>query len=301
MTMRPDAMIVLISTPRAQSGLFHQMVRDNWAKADSDVLVVISSALGPYPLNPTLDPEDIRRELALDPEGGRSEWLAEFRSDITTLLDRAVVESCVVPERRELPPSGGFVYAGFCDPSGGSSDSMCLGIAHAEVGELGTQVGVLDALIEARPPFDPDSVVKQFADMLRSYRLGSVTGDRYGVDWPASRFQAHGITYVAAEKSKSEVYLAVLPLINGGRIELLDNPRLIAQFCSLERRVGRGTGRQIIDSPPRQHDDLSNVASGALTLVAGQPGTIATWLMLGGMSVEQARAAMQGRSKDVFH
>ena len=147
---------------------------------------------------------------------------------------------------------------------------------------------MLDALIEARPPFDPDSVVKQFADMLRSYRLGSVTGDRYGGDWPASRFQAHGITYVAAEKSKSEVYLAVLPLINGGRIELLDNPRLIAQFCSLERRVGRGTGRQIIDSPPRQHDDLSNVASGALTLVAGQPGTIATWLMLGGMSVEQA-------------
>ena len=40
----------------------------------------------------------------------------------------------VVPGRRELPPVEDVSYSTFCDPSGGSSDSMTLAVGHAENG-----------------------------------------------------------------------------------------------------------------------------------------------------------------------
>ena len=55
----------------------------------------------------------------------------------------------------------------------------------------------------------------------------------------------------------------VLPLINSGKVELLDLAKLEAQFVGLERRTARG-GRDSIDHAPGGHDDLVNAACGAL-------------------------------------
>jgi hypothetical protein len=52
--------------------------------------------------------------------------------------------------------------------------------------------------------------------------------------------------------------------VNSGRVELLDHPRVRAQFLALERRVTR-SGNDSIDHPPGGHDDLANAAAGALT------------------------------------
>src|SRR5262249_55169250 len=73
---------------------------------------------------------------------------------------------------------------------------------------------------------------------------------------------------------KTDLYRDFLPLINSGKVELLDHPRLTAQLCSLERRTSRGTGKDSIDHPtgPAWHDDLANACAGALTLVAGRRG-----------------------------
>jgi len=56
-----------------------------------------------------------------------------------------------------------------------------------------------------------------------------------------------------------------LPLINSQQVELLDQPKLISQLCSLERRTARG-GRDSIDHPPGAHDDVANAAAGVLVL-----------------------------------
>jgi len=65
------------------------------------------------------------------------------------LMRRAeVIEACTVHGRIGLPPMERVAYTAFCDPSGGSQDSMTLGIAHRE-GER----SILDALREVRPPF----------------------------------------------------------------------------------------------------------------------------------------------------
>jgi hypothetical protein len=63
---------------------------------------------------------------------------------------------------------------------------------------------------------------------------------RFGGEWPRDRFRAHGITYRVADQSKSEIYGAFLPLLTGGRVELLDHSGLVAEFLALDRRVARG-------------------------------------------------------------
>jgi hypothetical protein len=110
-------------------------------------------------------------------------------------------------------------------------------------------------------------VVQEYAALLKSYRISKVTGDRYAGEWPREQFRKYGVQYEVADKSKSDIYRDLLPLLNSRRVELLDNQRLIGQLVSLERRTARG-GRDSIDHPPRAHDDIANSVAGVLTLVA---------------------------------
>jgi hypothetical protein len=138
---------------------------------------------------------------------------------------------------------------------------MTLAITHREHDET----VVIDAVREVKPPFSPESVVADFASILKSYRIGTVRGDRYAGEWPRERFRKCGIEYRAADKTKSELYLGLLPVINSGRVVLLDHPKLVNQLCALERRTARG-GRDSIDHPPNQHDDIANAVAGAVHL-----------------------------------
>jgi hypothetical protein len=52
-------------------------------------------------------------------------------------------------------------------------------------------------------------------------------------------------------------------LLNSGRTELLDLPRLGTQLVGLERRTAR-SGKDSIDHAPGAHDDIANAVSGAL-------------------------------------
>jgi hypothetical protein len=59
----------------------------------------------------------------------------------------------------------------------------------------------------------------------------------------------------------------LLPLLNSGRIELLDHQRLVAQLCGLERRTSRA-GKDSIDHVPGSFDDVANCVAGAAVLAA---------------------------------
>jgi hypothetical protein len=113
-------------------------------------------------------------------------------------------------------------------------------------------------------------------------------GDRYAGEWPREAFRKLGIEYEPSEKPKSLLYGEALPLLNAGRCELLDLPRLIAQFCGLERRTARG-GRDSIDHAPGAHDDTANAVAGALVLAAGG----STWAP----TVEMCQAVMAASVK----
>jgi hypothetical protein len=158
-----------------------------------------------------------------------------------------------------LPPEPGVVYFAFVDPSGGVSDSMTLAIGHLGAGDM----LILDVVYEARPPFNPEQAAAECAVLCRRYDVTRVVGDRYGGGWPVARFREHGIEYEQSARPKSDLYVDLLSLINGGRIELLDLPRLSAQLCGLERRTSR-QGKDSVDHAPGGHDDLANAVAGCL-------------------------------------
>ena len=234
---------------------------------------------GTREMNPSVPAHVVDQALAEDEPAARAEWLAEFRSDLEAFVSREVVEGCTVPGRLGLPPAQGVPYVGFVDPSGGSSDSMTLAIAHGE-DRNGTRVVVLDFLTERRPPFSPDTVVAEFAPILKSYSLTRVQSDKYAGQWVVEVFGKHHITCEQSALPKSDLYANVLPLLNSGRVELLDQPRIVTQLLALERRTARG-GRESIDHPPGAHDDVANAVAGALVAAVGpsEPGWI-TWARL---------------------
>jgi hypothetical protein len=169
----------------------------------------------------------------------------------------------------------GVSYVAFVDPSGGSADSMTMAIGHRE-----KDVAILDAIRERRPPFSPEDVVSEFANTLKSYRITKVTGDRYAGEWPAERFDFHGIKYEPATAPKSDLYCDLLPVINSRKVDLLDNERLVAQLCGLERRTSRG-GRDSIDHAPGSHDDVANCLAGLvaeLAIAAGAYVSDLSWV-----------------------
>ena len=254
----PGALLLSLSSPHARRGPLWDAFKAYYGKDDAGVLLWKASSRS---MNPKLDASIVAEAYARDPIAAAAEYGAEFRSDCDSFVSREVVEACLYRGTTEIPRVDGVRYFGFVDPSGGSADSMTLGIAHrtpqARV--------VLDLLREVKPPFSPEKVTRDFAAILASYQIAEVTGDRYGGEWPRERFRAAGITYKPSERSRSEIYVELLPLLNSRRSVLLDNPRLVAQLTGLERHAAR-TGAEIVDHAPGGHDDLANSAAGALVL-----------------------------------
>ncbi|WP_254604791.1 RusA family crossover junction endodeoxyribonuclease [Acetobacter syzygii] len=211
-------------------------------------------------MNPEFDEQEERDAYEEDPAAAAAEYGAEFRSDIASFVAPEVVEACTVQGRHELPRDSRVRYVAFVDPSGGSSDSMTLAIAHHE-----NDCTVLDLVRERKAPFSPEATVSDFASVLKSYGLSSVTGDRYGGEWPREQFRKHGIAYNLSDKPRSDLYRDLLPLLNSGKAELLDIPVLSRQLCGLERRTGR-SGKDNIDHAPGGHDDVANAVAGVLLM-----------------------------------
>jgi hypothetical protein len=107
---------------------------------------------------------------------------------------------------------------------------------------------VLDAIRERRPPFSPEDVVLEFSTILKSYRISNATGDRYAGEWPRERFREHGIAYELAAKPKSDLYRDLLPAINSRMVDLLDDPRLVAQIGDIVVRARCLLGTRLFDN-----------------------------------------------------
>jgi hypothetical protein len=260
--------LLCIGSPYAKKGELYSVFRKHYGENNSPTLVWKAPSLV---MNPTLNAKVIERARKEDPEAAKADYDAEFRSDIETFVNREIVEAVVAPGRHELPPLSNVKYRAFTDPAGGSGkDSMTLAIAHTEGG-----LEVLDAVREAKPPFSPESVVKEYAQLLKRYRIRTVVGDRFGGEWPRERFKIHGISYAIADKSKSDLYRDFLPLLNSEEVQLLDNETIVNQFCSLERRTSRN-GKDSIDHEPGKFDDLSNVVAG-VCVGSTKTGRAGTW------------------------
>lgn len=271
----PTSMLLCLSSPYARRGVLWEAYDKHYAKP-SRILVWKAPTLV---MNPSFPQSVVDRAVEEDKAAARAEYGAEFRTDIEAFVSRETLDACIVTGVTERPPRRGG-YVAFVDPSGGSIDSMVLAIARQErrTEEDGTSVqkAVLCFLHEVEAPFDPSDAVKRLKQDLRRYGVTSIVGDAYAGQWPRSRFAATDakakekrVRYEVSDLNRSELYLELLPMMNAGEVELLDNATLKSQLNALERRTSRA-GRDSVDHPPGGHDDVANAAAGALLVAAGR-------------------------------
>jgi hypothetical protein len=137
-------------------------------------------------------------------------------------------------------------------------------------------IAVLEGVRVWRPPFNPTTIVAEAAAWFKSYGLTTIHGDRFSGEFVRELFRSEGVTYTPTDRDRSQFYLALLPLVNAGRVRLLDHSDLLRELRGLERRVGK-EGRDRVDHRPGAHDDVANAAAIALVLACergrrlGQP------------------------------
>lgn len=251
----PGGLLLLASSPYHQKGELYQTYRRNFGRPGARVLTWKAPT---WKMNPVVPKDVIAEAYESDEESARAEYGADFRADLSDFINRDAIDAVTAFGRTELPPISGVTYTAFCDPSGGRNDAMTMAIAHVEGDKI-----VLDCVRESRPSFDPDVVVVEYAEVLKRYGISRVTGDRYAGAWVPSRFAAHGIVYEPSAMPKSDIYISLLPVLTSERVELLDNKRLAAELCGLERRTSR-SGRDSVDHQRDGHDDLANAVAGAV-------------------------------------
>jgi hypothetical protein len=254
-------LILGISSPWAQRGLLWSKYRRHYGQ-DGDVLVWQADSVT---MNPGLSVQLVEEATEDDPEGAAAEWRGQFRSDLESYVSTAVLDACTTPGVVERPRITGPSYHAFLDAAAGSGrDSFTAAIAHVELRNGGgAPFVILDAVREVQPPFDPLAVAGELAAFLRGYRITQAQSDRYAGSWVSESFARHGVEVVQDAEPKSTLYLSALPVLAGRRCDLLDIPKLRAQFASLERRRRAG-GRDVVDHPPGAHDDVANCVAGVL-------------------------------------
>jgi hypothetical protein len=251
--------LIVLSSPYGSTGALWDLHRRHFSK-DSATLVWTASA---PEMNPSLPADYLARMAEDDPEAYRSEVLGEFRAGVTALIDAEALAACVVSDRRELLRREGVRYLAHVDPSGGGKDAFALAIGHRD------HARVIVDVVRAWHSKNPEGMVAEAADLLRRYGVSSVRGDRYSAEWSREAFRKHGIAYQWSELDKSALFLELLPIINSGAIELLDDDQLLRELRGLERRRG-SSGRDRVDHRPGEHDDRANVVAGVAHAVGVQ-------------------------------
>ena len=194
-----------------------------------------------------------------------------------------------------LPPEPDRAYNAFVDMSGGSSDDAVLAIGYQDPDGRAIVARVLN---QGQPaPFDPRRAVERFATVLKEYGIARVTGDNYAGQTFRADFEERGIVYEVARLSKSKLYEALEPHLNGFRVLLPNVPEVEQQLLGLVWKGGK------IDHVSGEHDDFANAVAGVVHLLLGQQTVEMDMITLGERRVprsfdeEQARLDEETRVK----
>jgi len=253
----PGAKLIKISSPYSKSG---ELYRDFATRHQREDLLVFKATT--WDMNPSVPKSFLANEKERDPEYFDREYGANFSASIGSAYDREYVEDCVHHGRHELPYVADFRYVAGVDPAGGGPDEFALSICHKDG-------PVIQDVIRGWNSTKPADAVEEAAALLRTYNISSVVGDRYSGEWVRQAFMKAGIRYVVSSLTSSDSLLELLPLINQGSIQLLDDTKQTGQLIALERRTSR-TGKDTLSHPPGLHDDRV-VALSLSAVLASRP------------------------------
>lgn len=253
----PNSKLICASSPHARKGALWDAFKRYWG-VDGPNLVWKAAT---REMNPSFRQSEIDKAYENDEAKASAEYGGEFRRDIEAFVSREVIEAAIMRGVTHRGYDSRFKYFAFVDPTGGSNDSFTLAIAHME-----KDVIFLDHISERVPPLSPKETISDFCRIIKAYGIREVTGDNYGGEFPKEQFRSFGVSYKRSERSRSDLYREMLPMLNSGKLMLLDHPKLFKQIMGLERRVFRG-GKEAINHAPGSHDDIANAVAGVASII----------------------------------
>lgn len=103
----PGALLLAASSPYSRRGAMWEAYRRHYGKDGSDVLVWKTPT---RVMNPSVPLRIVEEAVERDPAAAQSEWMAEFRNDIASFIDKETVLACVDTGVRERPFMTGKRY-----------------------------------------------------------------------------------------------------------------------------------------------------------------------------------------------
>lgn len=235
-SLLPGGKVIGLSSPFGKFGLVYTLYKENFGRNNSDVLIWQADA---KTMRPNYSDKRLERMRKRDPVAFKSEYQAQFRDDLETYLSELDLEAVEAKGRLMIPFVRGRRYYCFVDPSGGKNDSFTFAVGHVE-----NNKAVIDRQEEYKSPFNPSEIVSKISEILKSYEIYQVTGDRFSGNWCSGSFKENGILYNVSELSKDEIFLRFQAYCKSKEVELLDSERAKIQATSIQRKAVSG-GREV--------------------------------------------------------
>lgn len=256
--------IMLTSSPMGPSGIFYKLFEQGRTQAVPDIFTVQRPT---WEMNPKATRASLESDFLADPEGSRQNFGAEFIEGSGAYLTVEAITACVVKGRTALPPEPGVRYFAVSDPAEGrpNGDRFAYAIGHL-VGSGDKAVVVIDMVKTWRgrkSPINTDSALDELAEFNHQYHNPEVITDQYGGELIKAALSRRGVVVRVQKRNNAlntETWGAMRRAINREAIELLDDPLLIAELCSLEQ-TPTSTGLPRVEAARGHHDDVAVVVS----------------------------------------
>lgn len=262
-TFGDEARVIASSTPWGSEGCFADM----FAAADSGELEDAAAVTFPTAeVNPTITPEFLAAEERRDPEGFRSEYLAQFVGSGGAFFDHENVQAAVTLPG-ELKPGDATDWVAGLDPafSGDPFGLVLVGKDPSDrrrlvVGLIRSwvpQTRKASSLEEGRQI--EDAVLAEVASVIRLFGARAVT-DQYKSAGVVERLRRYGIAvkvHAMTAPTKDAAFGFVRGRLNEGSIELYEHTQLLRELKAVRTRYAAGKSSVVLPRISGSHCDLA--------------------------------------------
>jgi hypothetical protein len=258
-----DARVIASSTPWGSDGLFAEL----FSKAESGELSdAIAHHATTAAANPSIDAAFLAAEEARDPEGFRSEYLAQFVGSGGAFFDAENVGACVTLPG-DLTPADGDDWVAGLDPAFSSDPFGLVMVGRDKRDPRRLLVGHVRSWVPPRlKPVSldearevEDAVLAEVAIVLRSFDARAIT-DQYKSAGVAERLRRYGIqvrTEAMTAPVKDAAFGFLRGRVNEGSVELPEHPELTRELRAVRTRYSAGRSSVVLPRIGGSHCDLA--------------------------------------------
>jgi hypothetical protein len=253
----PSSRLICVTSPWAQIGPVWEAYQNRATRPDE-----LCWKLPSWRMNPALSQKELDKERRRDEAVFLREYGAEFSTANSALLPPEMVDRAVCRGRPYFTTNVVNRCVAGLDPSSKGNDSFGFALAHKSVdGRI-----AVDWCQQWTPPgggrfIDYGYVLPQIMDQMNNYGATQVFSDQICAAALAAEFAKRDFqfTQVGTFGSRAaDLYRTVRQLFVAGKVDLPDQPELIAQLKKLEEILSEG-GRSVVQARSG-HDDLAVAA-----------------------------------------